>query len=119
VPEPADDQVNDEVRKREEVLRRVAYTGTWRHRSFLFQVAIVVPLLGIAVAVTSAVSGIWLGWVTAACWIAVGVLAWRQWRQLSADDREVHAVRRGKSILIGLAIFLAGTAVFVLGSALR
>jgi membrane protein required for beta-lactamase induction len=110
--------MNDWRRRRERALRQVAYTGTFRYRAFLLQVAVLIPLLGVAVAVTSVVSGIWLGWVTAVCWIAVGVLAWRQYRGLSADGGEVHAVRRGKSILCGLGLFLLGAAIFVLGASL-
>lgn len=104
--------------RRERALRQVAYTGTFRYRAFLLQVAVIVTVLGIAVAVTSGVSGIWLGWVTAVCWIALGVLAWRQYRRLAADGGEVHAVRRGRSVLIGLGLFLAGAAVFTLGATL-
>jgi hypothetical protein len=97
---------------------RVAYTGTWRYRNLLIQVAVLITALGLGMAVSAAVSGRWYGWISAACWIAVGVLAWRQWRRLRAIGEEVHAVLRARSLLLGLALFLAGGAVIALGAAL-
>jgi low temperature requirement protein LtrA len=97
---------------------RVAFTGTWRYRNLLIQVAVLITALGLGMAVSAAVSGRWYGWISAACWIAVGFLAFRQWRRLRATGEEVHAVRRGRSLLLGLGLFLAGVAVTALGAAL-
>lgn len=97
---------------------RVAYTGTWRYRNLLIQVAVLITALGLGMAVSAAVSGRWYGWISAACWIAVGVLAFRQWRRLRATGAEVHAARRGRALLLGLSLFLAGVAVTALGAAL-
>ena len=96
--------------------RRVAYTGTWRYRNLLIQVAVLITALGLGMAVSAAVSGRWYGWISAACWIAVGVLAFRQWRR--AGGTELHAVRRARTLLLGLGLFLAGVAVTVAGAAL-
>lgn len=98
--------------------RRVAYTGTWRYRNLLIQVAVLITALGLGMAVSAAVSGRWYGWISGACWIAVGVLAWRQWRRLRATGEEVHAVRRARTLLLGLGLLLAGVAVIVAGAAL-
>jgi hypothetical protein len=98
--------------------RRVAYAGTWRYRNLLIQVAVLITALGLGMAVSAAVSGRWYGWIAAACWIATGVLAWRQWRRLRATGEEVHAARRARTLLLGLGLFLAGVAVTVAGAAL-
>jgi drug/metabolite transporter (DMT)-like permease len=97
----------------------VAYVGTWRYRNFLLKAGLTVGALGVAMVVSAVISQLWLGLLGAACWIAVGVLCYRQWRQLAEDGREIHAVRRGRSILIGLGIFLLGTAIIVLATAAR
>jgi hypothetical protein len=97
----------------------VAYVGTWRYRNFLLKAGVAVTGLGLAMVVSAVVAQLWLGLLGAACWIVVGLLAFRQWRQLTEDGREIHAVRRGRSILIGLGIFLLGVAFIVLATAAK
>jgi hypothetical protein len=95
---------------------RVAYVGTWRYRNVLLQVAVIMPVLAIAVAVSAAVSGRWPGWPAAVCWLLLGFLAFRRWR--ATGGGEVHAVSRARTLLHGLGLFLLGVVFLVVGAAL-
>lgn len=105
--------------RREQALRRVSETGTWRYRNMVLRAAVLCTALGIAALVSAVMSGLWFGWPAGACWIALGVLAWRHWRHLRADGGEVAAQLRAKRALAGLGLFLAGAAFMVVGGLLR
>ncbi|WP_018684469.1 hypothetical protein [Actinokineospora enzanensis] len=91
----------------------VAFPGTWRYRNLLLRIAIIIPALTLALAVSTVVTGAVFAWATIALWTYLDVLVWRQWRQLSLADHDAAAISVLRSVGIGLGLFLLG-ALFIL-----
>jgi hypothetical protein len=115
---PEEHLSSSEHERRESPERKVTHSGTWRFRSFLLQVGIFMPVLGIAVGVGGVTTDAWYVLGATLCWILLGVLALRLLKRLSMDSGEVHVVQRGRWAAIGAGLFLLGALFVIAGNLL-